>query len=261
MENEVLRQLQARKSVRVYDPARPVTAEEKRRLLEAAVAAPTAGCMCLYTILDITDQGIKDRLAVLCDDQPFIATAPVVLVFLADWQRWYDSFVAAGAETPRTPAQGDLLLAASDAVIAAQNLVVAAGALGLGSCYIGDVLENGEAIARLLNIPRFAMPVAMLCIGAPTRQQLERTKPARFPLESLVHENGYHQAGPEALAAMHNARAAAGKEGFPQSVLAMEKRKWSSPFMAEMNRSVRGWTERWVEGDDGGSAPKPPPKG
>lgn len=252
MENETLRQLHARKSVRVYDPDRPVTAEEKRQLLEAALAAPTAGCMSLYTVLDITHQDLKDRLAVLCDNQPFIATAPVVLVFLADWQRWYDSFLAAGIQNPRTPAQGDLFLAASDAVIAAQNIVVAAEALGLGSCYIGDVLEQSEKIAALLHIPRFAMPVAMLCIGAPTRQQRERTKPTRFPLESLVHENAYRQDGPDGLAAMHNARAAAGKDGFPQAVLAMEKRKWSSDFMAEMNRSVRCWMERWVgTGDEG----------
>ena len=248
MENEVLRQLHARKSVRVYDPARPVTAEEKRQLLEAALAAPTAGCMCLYTLLDITDQALKDRLAVLCDNQPFIATAPLVLVFLADWQRWYDSFVAAGSEAPRTPAEGDLLLAASDAVIAAQNVVVAAQALELGSCYIGDVLENGEQIAQLLNIPSYAMPVAMLCVGAPTRQQRQRKKPVRFPLEALVHENGYHRAGPDDLAAMHNARAEAGKVGFPEAVLAMEMRKWSSVFMAEMNRSVKGWIDRWVKG-------------
>ena len=248
MENETLRQLHARKSVRVYDPARPVTALEKRRLLEAAAAAPTAGCMTLYTILDITDQAIKDELAVLCDNQPFIAQAPVVLVFLADWQRWYDSFVAAGAQSPRTPAQGDLFLAASDAVIAAQNVVVAAEALGLGSCYIGDVLENGEAIAGLLQIPRFAMPVTMLCIGAPTRQQRERAKPVRLPLEALVHENAYRAASAQALAAMHNARTAPGKDGFPQAVLAMEKRKWSSPFMAEMNRSVAAWLDRWVKG-------------
>ncbi|NLV57913.1 MAG: nitroreductase [Clostridiales bacterium] len=249
MTNEILRQLHERKSVRVYDPDRPVTVEEKRQLLEAALAAPTAGCMCLYTILDITDQEIKDRLAVLCDHQPFIATAPVVLVFLADWQRWYDSFVAAGVDAPRTPAEGDLFLAASDAVIAAQNVVMAAQSMNLGSCYIGDVLENGEQIAELLNIPSYAMPVAMLCIGAPTQQQKLRKKPVRFPLEALVHENGYHRAGPEALATMHSARADSEKNGFPEAVLAMERRKWSSTFMAEMNRSVAAWMNRWVKGE------------
>ncbi len=245
--NPTLAQLHARKSMRVYDAARPVTPAQKRQLLEAALAAPTAGCMCLYTILDITDQAFKDRLAVLCDHQPFIATAPVVLLFLADWQRWYDSFAAAmpGKEI-RTPAEGDLLLSAADALIAAQNVVVAADALGLGSCYIGDILENGEEVAALLHIPRFAMPVAMLCIGVPTAQQLARPKPPRFGLSYLVHENGYQLADPATLIAMHDGRTP-GSPAFPDAVNAMEQRKWSSPFMAEMNRSVKAWIARWVE--------------
>ena len=75
--NEVLRQLAARKSVRVYT-GEPVTAEEKQAILQAAFDAPTAGCQQLYTILDITDQPLKERLADLCDHQPFIAAAPLV---------------------------------------------------------------------------------------------------------------------------------------------------------------------------------------
>ena len=78
--NEVLQQLHARKSTRVFEP-RPISKEEKRLILEAAVQAPTAGNQQLYTILDITEQSLKDKLAVTCDNQPFIAKAPMVLVF------------------------------------------------------------------------------------------------------------------------------------------------------------------------------------
>ena len=49
--NEVLRQLAARKSVRVYT-GEPVTAEEKQAILQAAFDAPTAGCQQFYTIID-----------------------------------------------------------------------------------------------------------------------------------------------------------------------------------------------------------------
>ena len=56
--NEVIRQLHDRKSVRVYED-RPVAPEVKRAILEAAVQAPSAGNMALYTILDITDQELK----------------------------------------------------------------------------------------------------------------------------------------------------------------------------------------------------------
>ena len=70
--NEVLSQLHARKSVRAFLD-RPISPEARRAILEAACAAPTAGNQQLYTILDITDQAVKDTLADTCGHQPFIA--------------------------------------------------------------------------------------------------------------------------------------------------------------------------------------------
>ena len=81
--NEVIRQLFERKSVRVYT-GQEISKEEKELILTAAAQAPTAGNQLFYTILDITDQKIKDRLAVTCDSQPFIAEAKMVLIFCAD---------------------------------------------------------------------------------------------------------------------------------------------------------------------------------
>lgn len=117
--NETIKQLYERKSVRAYEN-RPVPPEIKKLILEAALQAPTAGNMSLYTILDITDQNIKERLAVTCDNQPFIAEAPLVLIFCADYHRWYELFCKY-VDKVRTPAEGDLLLANADAIIAAQN--------------------------------------------------------------------------------------------------------------------------------------------
>ena len=149
--NEIIQSLYARKSVRAYTD-RPVPAEVKRTVLAAAVQAPTAGGQQLYTILDITDQRLKDTLAETCDHQPFISTAPVVLIFCADCLRWWDAYAEAGCD-PRRPGPGDLMLAVNDAVIAAQNAVVAAESLGLGSCYIGDT--RGRRALRTSS-PHFA---------------------------------------------------------------------------------------------------------
>ena len=129
--NETIRALAARKSMRVYED-RPIPEECKRAILQSAMEAPTAGNQQLYTILDITDPALKAQLAESCDHQPFIAMAPMVLIFCADVQKWVDLFVEGGAQ-PRTPGLGDLLLAVSDTNIAAQNAVVAAESLGIGS--------------------------------------------------------------------------------------------------------------------------------
>ena len=189
--NEVIQQLYDRKSVRVFTD-REITPAEKAAILRAAAEAPTAGNQQLYTILDITDQKLKDRLAETCDNQGFIATAKMVLIFCADCRKWYDAYIATGC-TPRNPGAGDLLLAVSDANIAAQNAVVAAQSLGIGSCYIGDVMENCEIHRELLHLPEYVMPAAMLVFGFPTEQQIQRPKPQRAAMEHIVHENGYRR--------------------------------------------------------------------
>ena len=151
--NETIQSLFDRKSVRVFTD-REITAENKNLILDAASQAPTAGNQQLYTILDITDQAIKEKLVDTCDHQPFIAQAKMVLIFCADCRKWYEAFLAAGCE-PRKPGVGDLMLAVSDATIAAQNAVVAAQSLGIGSCYIGDIMENCEQQKALLNLPQY----------------------------------------------------------------------------------------------------------
>ncbi len=114
--NDTLRLLHARASIRSYAPT-PLTDEERAAILAAATRAPTAGNLMLYSIIEVRDQALKDRLAVTCDDQPFIARAPWVLVFVADYQKWTDLFAVSdlesveGVEHRGSPGLGDLLLA------------------------------------------------------------------------------------------------------------------------------------------------------
>jgi nitroreductase len=74
----MLEVLDARSSTRVFAPT-PITDAEKDAILSATFRAPTGGNMMLYTMIDVADQALKDRLAVTCDDQPFMAKAPWVL--------------------------------------------------------------------------------------------------------------------------------------------------------------------------------------
>lgn len=243
--NDCVRQLHDRKSVRVYED-RPVEPEVKRAVLEAAIQAPSAGNMALYTILDITDPEKKAALAKSCDDQPFIAKAPMVLVFCADYRRWYDVFCRY-VEDVRKPDTGDLFLAHADALIAAQNAVVAAHALGLGSCYIGDITENCEYHAQLLGLPQYVVPAAMLCFGYPTRQQQERPKPPRHPVEALVHENGYDLEKAAQMPQMLEAQQGKSGEELAEYIRRFCARKWNSDFSVEMSRSCNEMVKRWRE--------------
>jgi len=242
--NETIRQLYDRKSMRVYED-RAIAPEDKALILESACMAPTAGNQQLYTILDITDQALKDRLSVTCDNQPFIARAQMVLVFCADCSKWYEAFKCAGCQ-PRLPGVGDLMLAVTDTAIAAQNAVTAAESLGIGSCYIGDIMENCEIHREILNLPEYVFPACMLVFGYPTQQQLDRPKPKRAPMEYIVHENGYHPMGADDLKAMFSQRTAGDFENW---MTAFCNRKYNSDFSREMTRSVQAYLDSFITKD------------
>lgn len=244
--NEVIRQIKSRKSIRVFED-KQIEAHLKDEIINAAFQAPTAGCMMMYSILDITDEDLKAKLAVSCDDQPFIAKAPLVLVFLADYQRWYDTFEVYDCK-PRKPGEGDIMLATADTLIAAQNTVVAAESLGIGSCYIGDILENCEYVSELLNLPEFVMPVTMLVYGYPTKHQKDRKKPIRFEKEYIIFENQYHRLTKEEHEDMHttkNEKTNNLSKNIPENIRAFCKRKYMSDFSVEMDRSVGEYLKKF----------------
>jgi FMN reductase (NADPH)/FMN reductase [NAD(P)H] len=249
--NPTIKLMNARCSTRSYSEE-PLTSEERQAVLHTAMRAPTAGNLMLYSIIEVEDQALKERLAVTCDNQPFIAKAPWVLIFVADYQKWIDLFAHCGADTMEgvehrgAPGPGDLLLACSDALIAAQNAVIAAESLGIGSCYIGDILENAEEHQQLLELPPHTLPVAMLCFGRPKK---ERTCVARQE-RHVVMRDRYHRLAAAEMDAVSRALESeyaphglpSGTANYPQAVY---KRKFTAAFSAEMNRSAQWWIERW----------------
>ncbi len=255
--NETMNILFQRRSVRVYED-KPVPNEVKDEIVKAAMRAPTAGNMMLYSIIDITDQAIKNKLAETCDNQPFIAKAPLVLMFFADYQRTYDYFKACGVadslgiskDELKTPEEGDLFLACSDALIAAQNAVIAAEALGLGSCYIGDIIENYEVHKELLGLPDYVFPISMLVFGYPTEQQKERAQPERFDKKFIVFENKYKQLEKNEFDEMYakiNDKIRNNNQGKLDKNCGeiQYTRKYTADFADEMNRSARAALKNW----------------
>lgn len=263
--NAVLDTLEHRSSTRAFarafardDDDRPVavTDEQRAAILHAASRAPSAGAMMMYSIVSIREQATLDRLADLCDHQPMIAKAPWALIFVVDYAKWIDLFEHVGCFEPefvertgkaprRAPGLGDFAIAAQDAVIAAQNAVVAAEALGLGSCYIGDIVENAEEVAELLDLPPYTMPLSMLIIGTPRKE-----RPAiAHPVVNLVHEERYCRADAatmDAQVAEMDAMFRPHARVVGERVVDIYTRKHTSPFMAEMSRSMEWWFKNWL---------------
>jgi nitroreductase len=256
--NDTLKTILNRRSTRKYADT-PITREEKDTLLQATFRAPTAGNMMLYSIIEVEDQSLKDKLAVTCDNQPFIATAPYVLLFLADYQRWIDLFDWSGApqacfekgHSPRQPGEGDLMLACCDALIAAQTAVIAAESMGIGSCYIGDIMENCETHRAMFDLPRYTFPICLLCFGRPFAARENPRLIKRFDREFIVQKDRYRAVDPADYPALMREAAAQfphdeGSEAIKRYVQALYNRKFVSDFSVEMTRSVKKWVDIWT---------------
>ena len=224
--NEVIRQLAARKSARAFED-RDIPGEVRAAILEAAAQAPTAGNQQLYTILDVTDPQLKARLAETCDHQAVHRAGADGADLSGGRVQMAGRLPGGGVRAARAGA-GDVMLAASDAAIAAQNAVTAAWSLGVGSCYIGDVMERCEEHREMLNLPPHVFPAAMLVLGYPTEQQARRPKPERFNMADIVCENVYRRKDGPALREMFAGRC--GARGYDAWMDAFCRRKYDSDF-------------------------------
>lgn len=241
MMNEITRSLKERKSVRVFTEKK-IDESIKDEILLSAVNAPTAGNQQLYTILDIKDPALLEKLSVTCDNQPFIKESKLTLIFCADFKKWYDAFRFAGSE-PRSPEAGDLLLAVNDALIAAQNAVCAAESFGIGSCYIGDIMENCEIHREMLRLPKYVFPAAMIVFGYPAESQIRREKPKRADMKHIVHTDTYRIMDENELKELFCEKAK--EKSYEAWMKAFCDRKYNSDFSKEMSRSVREYLKDW----------------
>lgn len=251
--NNVIETLHNRVSLRNFKDI-PITDEDLNTILEAAMCAPTAGNMMLYSILVIKDDKTKQKLSITCDNQPFIGKAPVLLLFLADLQRWMDYFEYTDVKKLcknkgiafNGPEESDLFLACCDAMIAAQNAVIAGESLGIGSCYIGDIMENYETHVEMLDLPKWAFPIGLLCMGY-YPDNYNRVHRSRFDKKYIVFEEKYkrlsHSDFEDMVVDTNNLDyEKLGVENFGQY---MYIRKKGADFAMEMARSVKVALENW----------------
>ena len=255
MSNSVLDVINNRTSLRVYDN-REISQEILDKILHAAMRAPTAGNQMLYSILVVRDEQTRKLLSQSCDHQAFIATAPVILIFLADHQRWFDYYQLNGVAEYcdreglrfEAPQESDLLLAIEDAMVAAQNAVIAAESLGIGSCYIGDIVENYEFHKELFDLPDWAFPIGMLCLGYYRENYLKKPR-ERFDKQYIVFEEKYKHLSPEEYQQMFAQREQTFHEDNPYHAdnfaQAFYARKTGASFSKEMARSVRVAMKAW----------------
>lgn len=184
-----------RRTIRKYTE-QDIPEELLNELLEVAVRASNTGNMQLYSVVVTRDQSNKEKLAPAHFNQPMITTAPVVLTFCADANRfvkWAEQRKAeAGFDNLQT-----FIASTIDAMLFAQAFCDAAEEKGLGICYLGTTAYNADKIIEALSLPRLVVPIVTVTVGYPVMPLPEQVE--RLPLAAVVHQEAYVDYTPDMI--------------------------------------------------------------
>lgn len=184
--NETIKSQLSHRTIREFTDQK-LPDEMFKLLMEVARRTATSTGMQASSIIRVTDPELKNAIAGICM-QEYVARTPELLIFIVDQYR--NKQIAKEMNYDPEPAKDmDRFFSAfTDACITAQNVVTAAESFGLGTVYLGSILNNSEQICRLLKLPELTFPVVGLGIGYPN--QNPQQKP-RMDMRLRVFENTY----------------------------------------------------------------------
>lgn len=165
----------------------PVSDEVLGLAFAAALSAPSKSDLQQASIIDVRDPGLREAVQALVPAMPWIAQAPVLLVFCGDNRR-----IRRVAELRGKPFPNDTLdmfmNAAVDAALVMQSFIIGAQAQGLGTCPLSLLRNQVERLGELLMLPAGVFPVAGLTVGYPSD---DGRVSLRLPVSALVHRDRY----------------------------------------------------------------------
>ncbi|PJM78586.1 nitroreductase family protein [Bifidobacterium scaligerum] len=188
--NATIETLLNRRSIRKFkDEA--IDADTVATLETVAQRAASSQFLNDWSAIRVSDPAVKAKLAEF-GHQPYIATAPLLYVFVIDEHRNARIAESKGID----PAGDDFKLktsyrftqAQNDAVLALHAMETAAYSLGLGCVILGSILNDINGLIDLLNLPEYTYPVLGLAIGKPDQ---EPTLKPRMPRTMQFFENTY----------------------------------------------------------------------
>lgn len=157
--NDLMEIITNRRSIRSYK-SQEIEEEKLEYLLDAFRKAPSAKNRQPWKLVIVKDKHKKSDLTIACNNQIFIAEAPIIIIACAKEDEAYS-------------AMGGYLNSFSvDIAIALEHLILAATELGLGTCWIGSFKE--KLVKDLLDIPENVRVVALTPLGYPNKETPNR---------------------------------------------------------------------------------------
>ena len=183
---EAIRRMASRRVHRRYLD-KPVDADLLRMLFACALSSPSKSDLQQGDIVVVSDPGKRKAIFDLIPSMPWMADAPVFLVFCGDGQR-----LPRIAEMRKKPFPNDhmdaFFNAVVDGAIVMTSFIAAAEAVGLGCCPISVVRNRCDVLRDVLDLPKRVVPIAGLTVGWPaTPGRLS----ARLSIDARVHVDRY----------------------------------------------------------------------
>lgn len=207
-----------RRTIRKYQ-SKEIPQDLLNELFEIAFRASTTGNMQLYSVVVTRDLEMKAQLAPAHYNQTPLHTAPLVLTFCADFNR-FSAWCEARNATPGYRNFQSFMNGLMDALIVTQTFCTAAEEAGLGICYLGTAVYNPQMIIDTLKLPELVIPVTTLTVGYPDEHP---NQVDRLPIDAIVHDEVYHPYTPADIDRIY-----AYKESLPEN----------KQFIAENNKET-----------------------
>jgi nitroreductase len=161
MKNQTLETIWRRSSIRKYKPD-PIPEEDLHWILEAARQAPTGGNRQKWRLVVVRDAEQRRRLAAACNEQMWMADAPVILCMTV------------------LPGQDKV-----NGTIVLDHAILAATSLGYGTCWIGAY--DPDEVREVLGIPNDYGIVCLTPVGVGAEEG--RDRPRKSPSELFRQES------------------------------------------------------------------------
>ncbi|MBD3179434.1 MAG: nitroreductase family protein [Candidatus Latescibacteria bacterium] len=150
--------IMARRSIRRYTDD-PISRDDLRKILEAAMAAPSSRDRKPWHFVVVTGREILKRLADAHPHGKMLAEAAAAVAVCGDTNTSPDYWV-------------------QDCSASTENILIAVAALGLGAVWLGchPRKDRVDAIREVLNIPEDVGILSLISIGNPAEQKDPRTQ-------------------------------------------------------------------------------------
>lgn len=175
MENTKIKAIMHRRSIRKYDRNKPIDKVLIKRLLTAAMYAPTARNLQPWHFVVITERELLDKITDYHPHAKMIHEATAAILVCGD----------------RKKDPNDFYLVKNGSA-ATQNILLEAWENDLGSVWLGVYgrEDRMKGLVELFKLPEHVVPVSLIALGYPLE---EKRIPERYD-ESVIHQDQFGNA-------------------------------------------------------------------